>query len=85
MKKNFNLDELEEFLSDSADQHRMYPSDKVWRNINKELHGNKSWPALTFGAILTGAVITAGLILVHPDKSLLTVNFSPTTYKNKPG
>lgn len=74
MNNNFNLDELEEFLSDSAEQHRMYPSDKVWRNINKEMHGSKRWPALTFGAILTGAIITAGLILVHPDKNLLTVS-----------
>jgi hypothetical protein len=93
MKNNFNLDELEDFLSDSAEQHRMYPSDKVWRNINKELHGNKSWPALTFGAILAGAIITAGLILVHPDKTLLTFNppgnnikntVSSESYKEKP-
>ena len=76
MKNNFNLDELEEFLSESAEQHRLYPSDKVWRNINTELHGNKKWPALTFAALLTGAVITAGLILIHPDKSLLTSNIS---------
>lgn len=74
MKHNYNLDDLDEFLSDSADQHRMYPSDKVWRNINNELHGHKRWPALSFAAILTGAIITAGLILIHPDKSLFTVN-----------
>jgi hypothetical protein len=74
MKKNYNLDELENFLSDSAEQHRMYPSDRVWRNIDQELHGSKKWPALTFGAILTGAIITAGLILIHPDKTLFTVN-----------
>jgi hypothetical protein len=72
MKNDFNLDELEEFLQDSAEQHRMYPSDKVWRNIDKELHGNRKWPALSFGAILTGSIITAGLILIHPDKSLLS-------------
>lgn len=77
MKKNYNLDDFENFLSDSAEQHRMYPSDKVWRNIDQELHGNKKWPALTFGAILTGAIITAGLILIHPDKSLFTVNTPP--------
>jgi hypothetical protein len=83
MKKNYNLDELENFLSDSAEQHRMYPSDRVWRNIDQELHGNKKWPALTFGAILTGAIITAGLILVHPDKNLFTINTpSQTTQKN---
>jgi hypothetical protein len=82
MKNNFNLDELEEFLSESAEQHRMYPSDKVWRNINKDLHGNKSWPALTFVAILSGAIITAGLILVHPDKTLLSVNLPGKNIRN---
>jgi hypothetical protein len=74
MKKNYHLDDFEAFLSDSADQHRMYPSDRVWRNIDKELHGQKKWPALTFGALLTGAIITAGLILVHPDKNLLQID-----------
>ena len=73
MKNNFNLDDLEDFLSDSAEQHRMYPSDKVWRNIDKDLHGNKKWPALTFAAFLTGALITAGLILINPDKNLFTI------------
>lgn len=76
MNNNYNLDDLENFLSDSAEQHRMYPSDRVWRNIDQELHGNKSWPALTFGAVLTGAIITAGLILIHPDKNLFSVNLT---------
>jgi len=83
MKNNFNLDELDDFLSESAEQHRMYPSDKVWRNIDHELHGSKRWPALTFCAVLTVAIITAGLILIHPDKNLFTVNLpvSPGTPK----
>jgi len=83
MKKNFNLDDLENFLSESTEQHRMYPSDRVWRNIDKELHGSKHWPALTFGAILTGAVITAGLILIHPDKNLFTVNLPVSNHTEK--
>jgi hypothetical protein len=74
MKKNYHLDDFEAYLSDSADQHRMYPSDRVWRNIDKELHGQKKWPALTFGAVLTGAIITAGLILIHPAKNLLQID-----------
>lgn len=73
MKKNFNLDELDTFLSETVEEHRMYPSDRVWRNIDNELHGNKRWPALTFGAILTGAVIIAGLIFTHPNKNLFSV------------
>jgi len=79
MKNNYNLDDLDDFLSESAEQHRMYPSDKVWRNIDQELHGSKRWPALTFCAVLTVAIITAGLILIHPDKNLFTVNLPDTS------
>jgi hypothetical protein len=73
MKKNFNLDDLDTFLSEAVEEHRMYPSDRVWRNIDQELHGNKRWPALTFGAVLTGAILIAGLILTKPDKNLFAI------------
>ncbi len=65
-----NIDEFEQFLRNQADKHRMYPSDQIWRNINQQLHGNSRWPALTFAAILTGALLTAGLIFLHPQKDL---------------
>jgi hypothetical protein len=74
MNKNFNLDDLENFLSESIEDHRMYPSDRVWRNIDQELHGHKRWPALTFGTILTGAIIIAGLIFTKPDKNLFSLD-----------
>ncbi len=70
MKKRLYQDDFEAFLSESADAHRMYPSDKVWRKIDRELHGDKHWPALTFTAILTGALILAGLVLLKPEKDL---------------
>lgn len=65
-----NIDDFEQFLRNQADKHRMYPSDQIWRNINQQLHGNSRWPALTFAAILTGALLTAGLIFLHPEKDL---------------
>ena len=67
------MDELESFIADSADEVRMYPSDRVWRNIDKELHGEKQWPALTFGAVLTTAIMLATLIFLHPDKDLFVI------------
>lgn len=70
MKKKLYFDELEDFLSESAEELRMYPSDRVWLNINQQIHGEKKWPALTFGAIFTGAIMLAGLFLVQPDKDL---------------
>jgi hypothetical protein len=73
MKKKLYLDELESFVADSAEEVRMYPSDKVWRNIDRELHGTSRWPALTFGAVLTGAIMLAALIFLQPDKDRFTV------------
>src|ERR1700712_5743437 len=68
MNQEFDLDEFEELLRSQTDKHRMYPDDAVWRNINNRLHGKRRWPALTFSAILTVAVLTAGFIFLHPKK-----------------
>jgi hypothetical protein len=81
MKRKLNMDEFESFIADSADEVRMYPSDRVWRNIDKELHGEKQWPALTFGAVLTTAIMLATLIFLQPDKDLFVIEpmASPST------
>ena len=78
MKQFFNLDDdFEQFLSNAAEQQRMYPSDRVWGKIDDQLHGeNRRWPGLGFCAILIGSIITAGLILVHPDKDLFNIAVS---------
>lgn len=62
--ENHNFDNsLEEFLQRETSQHRMYPSDHIWRNIHKELHGKKQWPALTITAILMIAALCISTIL----------------------
>lgn len=73
MNDELNTDEFESWLKNQTDKHRMYPSDQLWRNINQQLHGNSRWPALTFGAILTGALVTAALIFLRPDKDLFNL------------
>ncbi len=60
-------DELEEFLQDEIKDHRMYPSDQIWRNIQTEVHGPQSWPALTFISLfIISALTVATLINNHP-------------------
>jgi hypothetical protein len=83
MRNNFNLDDFEAFLQESADQHRMYPSDRVWRNIHHKIHGEKRWPALTFASFVIGSIILAGFILVHPDKDLLTIPEIRASHNNQ--
>lgn len=71
MKHPFDLDDFESFLSEHADKHRMYASDRVWRNIQEKLHGIDKWPALTFASILTIAIIAVTLTITYPNKNLI--------------
>ena len=62
-------DELEEFLQDEIKDHRMYPSDQIWRNIQNEVHGPQTWPALTFISLfIISALTVATLINNHPSE-----------------
>lgn len=62
-------DEFEQFLQDEVKQHRMYPSDRVWSNIRTELHGYRSWPALTFIAVFIVTALTLTTVLNTHNQS----------------
>jgi hypothetical protein len=65
-------DEFEQFLQDEVKQHRMYPSDHIWKNIRTELHGYKAWPALTFISLFIITALTISTLLNnHPDGHVL--------------
>lgn len=66
---NNGLDDIEfnEFLKKETGQHKMYPSDQLWRNIQQELHGKKKWPALTVIAFLVVTALTISTVIYdHP-------------------
>lgn len=54
MERRLHNDELEDLLQEKADQFRMYPSDKVWKEINKTIHPRKKWYWLGVALLLTG-------------------------------
>jgi len=59
MERKHYMDEFESFLSEKADQYKLYPSDNVWENINKHLHPNRRWPYITAGLLLIGLSFVA--------------------------
>jgi hypothetical protein len=63
-------DELEDFLRQQTDDHRMYPSDKLWRNIQLTLHGETRWPALTYISIFIIASLVASTLLIKPEERM---------------
>lgn len=71
MDNKFYHDEFEQFLQDEVKQHRMYPSDHIWKNIRTELHGYRSWPALTFMSLFIITALTISTLLNnHPGSQL---------------
>ncbi len=57
MERNIHLDEFENYLKEKTDQYKMYPSDKLWDNINRSVHPRKKWPYISLTAlVLLGTV-----------------------------
>ena len=42
-----NKDQLEQLLKEKSDQYMMYPSDRVWKNIQKKIQPSQTWTILS--------------------------------------
>ncbi len=58
MEDNFNNRDFEQFVKQNADQYRMFPSEKVWKNIHNTLHTRRRW----YGLGLIVLLLTAGIV-----------------------
>ena len=73
MEDKFNYDDFEEFLQDQVRNHRMYPADAVWREIDKKLHGEKRWPALTIAATMLVSATVLICIYFTPKPNIFAI------------
>ena len=60
-------DELEDLLKERSDQYLLYPSDRVWNNIHKELHPNRTLRYTLLVLFLLFGTTTA--IVVNKEKA----------------
>lgn len=75
---NFYEDDLEVFLQQKADEHTMYPSEKVWKGIRKNLFWHKNRYSIT------GSILALCLLFVLPESFFTFFNTIPgTTNKSK--
>ena len=76
MQRNFDNKDFEQFLKQNADQYRMYPSEKVWKEIHNSLHSRRRWALGIASSLLliTGAIVTWMMVL-NPgsDKNIVAV------------
>jgi len=82
MEDNFDQNDFEEFLKEQVRNHRMYPSDTVWRDINKKLHGDKKWPGLTIAAFTLLSVTIAICVHFTPQPDIFKITPENTGVKN---
>jgi Outer membrane protein beta-barrel domain len=64
MERNFDNRDFEQFLKTNADQYKMYPSEKVWDEINTSLHPRRRWTGIAALLLLiTGAIVSSVMVL----------------------
>jgi hypothetical protein len=77
MQRNFDNKDFEQFLKQNADQYRMYPSEKVWKEIHNSLHSRRRWAVGIASSLLliTGAIVTWMMVL-NPgtDKNIIAAH-----------
>jgi hypothetical protein len=76
MEKRNQLDAFEEFILDEVNEHKMYPSGRVWDNIRTEVQGKRSWPALTIIALTVLVALTVSTFVVTNKSAPINKSFS---------
>ncbi|HRN57176.1 MAG TPA: hypothetical protein PLL71_12025 [Agriterribacter sp.] len=84
MERNIHIDEFDEFLKEKADQYKMYPSDKVWNNIQRSVHPRKKWPYISLTlALLLGTAVLIDYHATHNQASISkTLTFNNDLFRD---
>jgi hypothetical protein len=81
MEENFYNDDFEKFLQDQVKHHKMFPADRIWRNIHAKIHQDYKWPALTVVALAFLTATIAVSVYFSPGPNIFAVNSSSQKYK----
>src|SRR5664279_4518805 len=65
-ERNLYNDEFERQLKEKADQFKMYPSDKVWNEVNSSLHTRKRRFVIGMSFLVGSILFIAGRQLISP-------------------
>ncbi len=66
--KRYSNEEMDELLKEKSDQYLLYPSDRIWKNIHKELHPNHGWRYASFALLL----LFIATISIHVKKEAIS-------------
>ena len=79
MEDNFNNKDFEQFLKQNADQYRMFPSEKVWKNIHYALNARRRWYGLSLIVLLLTSGIVTWVMLSPSVRNNESLSYKPVT------
>lgn len=71
MENSYNNRDFEHFVKQNADQYRMFPSEKVWKNIHYNLHQRNRWYGLGIALLLLTTASVTWVMLIPANKKQL--------------
>ncbi|MBO9571810.1 MAG: outer membrane beta-barrel protein [Chitinophagaceae bacterium] len=84
MEKNFYHTDFEEYLKEKADQYKMYPSDKVWKGIDRSLRSYRKWYWTGFILLLSAISYVSVTELISPSPASNTHKIQKAPAEVKP-
>lgn len=86
MESNFNNRDFEQFVKQNADQYRMFPSEKVWKNIHSTLHTRRRWYGIGLALLLLTSGTVTWVMLSSPgkDQPLVSRSLVPSLKNTTP-
>ena len=82
MERKFYHTDFEELIKEKADQYKMYPSDRVWKGIDRAIRSRRKWYWSGFVLLLSGISYLAITELVTPSKVVpVQKNIAPKEQK----
>ena len=65
---------FEELLISEASRYRMYPSERVWENIRRDVQPHTKWPALITIFVIIVFALTVTTIVNYPKERIVLAN-----------
>jgi hypothetical protein len=69
MENNYYNRDFEELVKSSADQYRMFPSEKVWKGIHNKLHTRRRWYGAGLAFLLLSIGTVTWVMLTNPSSN----------------
>lgn len=79
MERDFYNEDIEQLLKQKADQYKMYPSDKVWKGIQRSMHPRRRWYWFGFVVFVGGLTWYTISEMIAPSRNSVSQTKNPDT------